>query len=70
MQLYNLYNLQGAGTILSPITGDGIRPWLAAIILILSIVVLVAMVLLSRRSGNGEKPEDTFQDEDDRDFME
>lgn len=70
MNLYNWYHLQAAGSLVSPATGDGIRPWLAAIILILSIIVLVTMVLISRRSGSEDKPEDTFQDEDDTDFME
>lgn len=66
----NSLNMQIVISLLPPVTGDGIRPWLAAIILILSIIVLVTMVLISRRSGGEKGQEDSYRDEDDRDFPE
>lgn len=42
-----------------PVTGDGFRPWIAAVILIVSIVILVAMIVMGKRSGD-----DSERDED------
>lgn len=47
---------------ISPITGDGFRPWIAAVILIVSVIVLVALILVSKRSDNKDS---SFQDEDE-----
>lgn len=58
--LINSWMLAG---ILSPETGDGFRPWIAAIILIVSVIVLVALILVSRRNDNGD---DSYQDEDEQ----
>lgn len=45
-----------------PVTGDEYRPWIAAVILILSVIVLVTLILVSKRSDDRE---DTYQDEDE-----
>lgn len=47
-----------------PVTGDGFRPWIAAVILIVSIVVLVAMIVMGKRSGDDSGQDDSYQDED------
>lgn len=47
-----------------PVTGDGFRPWIAAVILIVSIVVLVAMIVMGKRSGDDSEQDDSYQDED------
>lgn len=46
----------------TPMTGDGYKPWIAAVILILSVIVLVTLILASKRSDSRE---DTYQDEDE-----
>lgn len=46
----------------SPVTGDGYKPWIAAVILILSVIVLVVLILFSRHSDDKEN---TYQDEDE-----
>ena len=50
--------------VMSPVTGDGFRPWIAAVILIASVIVLVVMIVLSKR-GDSDSKEDSFQDEDE-----
>ncbi len=47
----------------SPITGDGFRPWIAAVILIVSVVVLLVMMLAGRHSDRSDR---TFEDEDEK----
>lgn len=47
----------------SPATGDGSRPWIAAIILIVSVIVLISLFLLGRKS---DKQDDSYRDEDDQ----
>lgn len=47
-----------------PITGDGFRPWIAAVILIVSIVILVAMIVMGKRSGDDSERDDSYRDED------
>lgn len=46
----------------TPMTGDGYKPWIAAVMLILSVIVLVTLILVSKRSDSRE---DTYQDEDE-----
>lgn len=46
----------------APVTGDGYKPWIAAVILIISVIVLVVLILASKRSGTGE---DAYRDEDE-----
>lgn len=46
----------------TPMTGDGYKPWIAAVILILSVIVLVTLILVSKRSDSRE---DIYQDEDE-----
>ena len=53
---------------ISPMTGDKVRPWLAAVILIVSIIVLVVMILVSRRPGDSDKEDETYRDEDEKDL--
>ena len=48
--------------VISPGTGDQLRPWIAALILIVSVIVLVAMIVLSKRP---DSKDDSFQDEDE-----
>ena len=49
----------------SPVTGDGFRPWIAAVILIISVIVLVGMIIFSRKDDSGESGKsDSFEDED------
>lgn len=58
--LIGLWMLSGMA---SPGTGDEFRPWIAAIILIVSIIVLVALFLVRKRNDSGE---DSYQDEDEQ----
>lgn len=53
---------------ISPMTGDKVRPWLAAVILIVSIIVLVVMILVSHRPGDSDKEDETYRDEDEKDL--
>lgn len=41
-----------------PVTGDGFRPWIAAVILIVSVVVLVTMFVLGRHKDSKEDDKD------------
>ncbi len=59
-QLIKLWMLSG---LQSPATGDEFRPWIAAIILILSVVVLIVLFLVRKRSDDSQDP---YQDEDDQ----
>lgn len=59
-QLINEWLLAG---LLSPGTGDEFRPWIAAVILILSVVVLVVLFLVRKRGDSGD---DSYQDEDEQ----
>ncbi len=45
-----------------PVTGDGFRPWIAAVILIVSVVVLVTMFVLGRHK---DSKEEEYKDEDE-----
>lgn len=45
-----------------PVTGDRFRPWIAAIILIVSVIVLVTMLVIGK---NKDSQEEDYQDEDD-----
>lgn len=47
-----------------PVTGDGFRPWIAAVILIVSIVILVAMIVMGKRSSDDSERDDSYRDED------
>ena len=53
--------------VISPVTGDGFRPWIAAIVLILSIIVLIGLFVFGRRDG--EEKDKTqqieFEEEDE-----
>ena len=62
-----IFNFIASTFVSSPITGDGFRPWIAAVILIVSVIVLVAMFVISRRSDTDKDSgsEDSFQDEDE-----
>lgn len=65
----NLWNICGnIMAWISPMTGDKVRPWLAAVILIVSIIVLVVMILVSRRPGDSDKEDETYRDEDEKDL--
>lgn len=55
-----IFCLTAAGD--SPVTGDRFRPWIAAIILIVSIIVLVVMILIGK---NSDSKDDSYQDEDE-----
>lgn len=44
-----------------PVTGDRFRPWIAAIILIASVIVLVTMLII----GKNKDSQEDYQDEDD-----
>ncbi len=50
----------------SPVTGDKFRPWIAAVILIVSVIVLVGMFVFSRKDDS-ESPSsgDSYEDEDE-----
>ncbi len=58
MEGYTILNML-AGV---PATGDGARPWIAAVILIVSVLVLIGLFVLGKRP---DKQDDTFQDEDE-----
>lgn len=58
-QILNQWYMQGLS---SPQTGDGFRPWIAAIILIVSVVVLVVLFLVSK---NSDHKDDSYQNEDE-----
>lgn len=47
-----------------PVTGDGFRPWIAAVILIVSVVILIAMIVMGKRSGEDSDSDDSYRDED------
>ncbi len=51
---------------MSPVTGDKFKPWIAAVILIVSIVVLAGLFLFSRKDDTDQsKTENSYEDEDE-----
>lgn len=50
---------------MTPGTGDNFRPWIAAVILIVSIIVLAGLFLFSRKDNSDRsKSEENYEDED------
>jgi uncharacterized membrane protein SirB2 len=59
--MYDLLRLAAV----SPLTGDSFRPWIAAVILIVSIIVLVGLFVFSRKDTEDKQEKmDSFEDED------
>ena len=52
---------------ISPITGDGFRPWIAAIVLIVSIIVLIGLFVFGRKDGDEKDKQEQveFEEEDE-----
>jgi LPXTG-motif cell wall-anchored protein len=50
---------------LTPQTGDQFRPWIAAIILIVSVLVLVGLFVFSRKDKEDEPEQTDSYDEED-----
>lgn len=60
-----MYDLLQILTI-SPITGDKFRPWIAAVILIVSIIVLAGLFIFSRKDDTKQsESKDFYEDEDE-----
>ena len=51
---------------MSPVMGDKFRPWIAAVILIVSVIVLIGLFVFSRKDEDGkEDTKPTYEDEDE-----
>lgn len=48
---------------ISPGTGDQFRPWMAAVVLIVSVVVLVSLIISNRKENQEERND--YKDEDE-----
>ena len=51
--------------VLSPVTGDKVRPWIAAVILIISVIVLIGVFVFQKRDkDSGDSSQEEYKDED------
>jgi len=51
--------------VLSPVTGDKVRPWIAAVILIVSVIVLIGVFVFGKRDKDSEdSSQEEYKDED------
>lgn len=64
-QIIQISDIVAAAQGLSPITGDKVRPWVAAIILILSVIVLIGVFVFQKKEkDNDEVSKEVYEDED------